>query len=149
MDDLDQQLITSLRHNARRSVSDLALDLGVSRATIRARLDKLERDRVIMGYTVVVKEEADIAPVRGIMSLEVEGRSTDAVVKALSGFPEVVAVHSTNGRWDLILEVRAATLADLDSVLRRIRLVPAIRTSETNLLLSTLRGRPSKSGSGP
>lgn len=145
MDDLDRRLITCLRHNARRSVSDLALELGVSRATIRARLDRLERERIIRNYTVVVKGDADVAPVRGIMSLEVEGRSTDAVVKALSGFPEIAAIHSTNGRWDLIIEVRASDLAELDQVLRRIRLIPAIRASETNLLLSTLRGLPSTS----
>jgi DNA-binding Lrp family transcriptional regulator len=142
MDDLDRRLITCLRHDARRSVSDLALELGVSRATVRARIDRLERHGILLGYTVVVKGDAEVAPVRGIMSLEIEGRTTDAVVRALSGFPEVAAIHSTNGRWDIILELRSADLAELDAVLRRIRLVPAVKASETNLLLSTLRGTP-------
>jgi DNA-binding Lrp family transcriptional regulator len=139
MDDLDHRLIASLRHDARRSVSDLALALDVSRATVRARLDRLERDRIILGYTVVVRDDAEAAPVRGVTSIEIEGRSTDVVVKALAGFPEVAAIHSTNGRWDLIVEIRAADLAALDTVLRRIRLLPSVRVSETNLLLATLR----------
>ncbi len=55
MDILDQQFIASLRHNARRSISDLALALGLSRATVRARITRLEKDRDILGYSVVVK----------------------------------------------------------------------------------------------
>jgi len=57
----------------------------------------------------------------------------------LAGFPEIGAVHTTNGKWDLVVEVAAESLADLDAVLRRLRLVPGITASETNLLLATPR----------
>jgi DNA-binding Lrp family transcriptional regulator len=137
MDHTDQRLIAFLRHNARRSISDLALDLGLSRATVRARINRLERGRDILGYSVIVKGDADALPVRGIMMIEIEGRSTDQVIQALSGFSEIVAIHTTNGRWDLVAEIGAPDLIALDSVLRRIRLLPAIRVSETSLLLST------------
>jgi DNA-binding Lrp family transcriptional regulator len=146
LDAVDHQLIASLRQNARRSISELALQLGLSRATIRARLDRLEQSREILGYSVVVKGDADTAAVRGIMMIEIEGRSTEGVIKALSGFPEVSAIHSTNGRWDLIVELRAADLVALDNMLRRIRLLPSVRVSETNLLLSTLRSTGPRSG---
>jgi DNA-binding Lrp family transcriptional regulator len=149
LDEIDRRLITSLRSNARRSLSDLGLELGLSRATVRARLDRLEKSREILGYSVVVKADADTGAVRGVMLIEIEGRSTDTVIRALSGFPEITAIHTTNGRWDLIVELRAADLAALDTVLRHIRLLPSIRTSETNLLLSTQRSatvRPAGSG---
>ncbi|MGL4635332.1 MAG: Lrp/AsnC family transcriptional regulator [Beijerinckiaceae bacterium] len=139
MDAIDHRLVACLRHNARRSISDLALDLGLSRATVRARISKLEKDRDIVGYSVVVKGDADAAPVRGIMLIEIEGRSTDQVIQVLSGFPEILAIHTTNGRWDLVVEIGAPDLGAFDGVLRRIRLLPAIRLSETNLLLSTSR----------
>ncbi len=139
MDDTDRRLIACLRHDARRSISDLALELGLSRATVRARINRLERDRDILGYSVVVKGDADASPVRGIMMIEIEGRSTDQVIRALSGCPEITAIHTTNGRWDLLAEIGAPDLTALDTVLRRIRLLPAIRASETNLLLSTSR----------
>ncbi len=139
MDTIDQRLISCLRHDARRSISDLALELGLSRATIRSRISRLEKDRHILGYSVVVKGDADASPVRGIMMIEIEGRSTDQVIQALSGFAEIVAIHTTNGRWDLVAEIGAPDLIAFDAVLRRIRLVPAIRVSETNLLLSTSR----------
>lgn len=139
MDQTDLNLLASLRHNARRSLSDLALELGLSRATVRARITRLEQSRDIVGYSVIVKGDADALPVRGIMMIEIEGRSTDQVIRSLSGFPEIAAIHTTNGKWDLVVEIGAQDLTGLDAVLRRIRLLPSIRVSETNLLLSTSR----------
>ncbi|HEU6442497.1 MAG TPA: Lrp/AsnC family transcriptional regulator [Microvirga sp.] len=139
MDDLDQRLITLLRHNGRRSVSDLALELNVSRATVRSRMERLERSGDIVGYTVILRADAVSLPVRGIMLIEVEGRAADRVVDALGGFPEVSAIHTTNGKWDLVVELGAANLSDFDGILRRIRLIPGVIASETNLLLATPR----------
>jgi DNA-binding Lrp family transcriptional regulator len=139
MDDLDGKLITLLRHNARRSISDLAIEIGVSRATVRGRMEKLEENGSIIGYTVILRADAVELPVRGIMMIEIEGRVTDRVISALGALPEISSIHTTNGRWDLIAELGAATLADFDSVLRRIRLMPGITASETNLLLATPR----------
>lgn len=139
VDDLDEKLVTLLRHNGRRSISDLALEAGASRATVRARLERLERDGTILGYTVILRADTVDLGVRGIMMIEIQGHVTDKVIRALSGFPEISAIHSTNGRWDLIVELGAATLTDFDGVLRRVRLVPGITNSETSLILSTPR----------
>ena len=139
MDDLDRQLITHLRHNGRRAVSDIALELGVSRATVRARIERMEERGDIVGYTVILRADAVSLPVRGLTLVEVEGRKADRVVEALAGFPEIGAVHTTNGRWDLVVEISAQNLTDLDAVLRRMRLIDGITASETNLLLATPR----------
>lgn len=139
MDDVDQWLISILRHDGRRSISDLALELGVSRGTVRARLERLEAEGTIIGYTVVLRADAVSLPVRGLTMVEVEGRMLDRVIDALVGFPEIGAVHTTNGRWDLVVELSAQSLTDLDAVLRRLRLVPGITASETTLLLATPR----------
>lgn len=139
MDALDEKLITLLRHDGRRSISDIAIDLDVSRATVRARIERLEKAGIIIGYTVILRADTVEAPVRGITLIEVEGHASDRVVKALSGFPEVLEIHSTNGRWDLIVELSATSLPELDAILRRIRLISGITSSETNLLLNTPR----------
>jgi hypothetical protein len=55
-------------------------------------------------------------------------------------------VHSTNGRWDLIAEIGAATLLELDEVMFRVREIDGVVTSETNLLLSTRRAAPRRIG---
>ncbi|MFD2263957.1 Lrp/AsnC family transcriptional regulator [Lacibacterium aquatile] len=137
MDALDEQLITLLRHNGRMSISDIATATDSSRATVRVRLEKLEQAGEILGYTVILKADVVDQPVRGIMLIEIQGHVTDRVIKNLRGFAEVSAVHTTNGRWDLVVELGAATLSDFDSVLRRIRLIPGITGSETSLLLAT------------
>jgi DNA-binding Lrp family transcriptional regulator len=139
MDELDHKIMTKLRHNSRQSISDLALDLGVSRATVRARIDRLEKAGTILGYTVVLKSDAIELPVRGIMTVQIEGQETDKVVRGLSGFPEISAIHTTNGRWDLVIELGTDTLTEFDTVLRRIRLTRSVINSETHLLLATPR----------
>lgn len=144
MDELDRKLITLLRHDARASISDIAAKLGVARATIRGRMERLEANGDVLGYTVILKSDAMALPVRGIMMIEVEGHSADKVIRALGGFAEVSAVHTTNGRWDLIAELGASTLTDFDAVLRRIRLIAGITASETSLLLATPRSTRAK-----
>lgn len=144
MDDLDKRLVTLLRHQARSSVSDLAVDLGVSRATVRARMERLEKSGDIVGYTVILRADAVDQAVRGIMLIEIEGHVSDRVIRTLGGFSEVAEIHTTNGRWDLVVELRTSTLTDFDAVLRRIRLIPGITGSETNLLLATPRSTKAK-----
>jgi DNA-binding Lrp family transcriptional regulator len=139
MDSLDQKLVTMLRHDARRSISDLASELGVSRATVRSRMERLEAAGDIIGYTVILRADAVDQAVRGIMMIEIEGHSTARVIKGLGGFPDVSAIHTTNGRWDLVVELSANSLTDFDSILRRIRLLQGITGSETSLLLATPR----------
>src|SRR5690349_21135259 len=139
MDTIDQQLITRLRHDGRRSISDLADDLGLTRATVRSRLDRLVKSGEISGFAVILRSDAVDLPVRGIMLIEIGGQITDTVITALSGFPEISSVHTTNGKWDLVVEMGTSDLIEFDKLLRQIRLIPGIIGSETNLLLATPR----------
>ncbi|WP_084860428.1 Lrp/AsnC family transcriptional regulator [Salibaculum halophilum] len=140
MDNLDNELIAALQRDGRASLSELAHDLDVTRATVRARLDKLRASGEIAGFTVLTRADVSPHPVRGLMMLGIEGRGTERVMRALAVMPEVRAVHSTNGHWDLIAEIGARTLVELDNTLFRIRRMDGITRSETNLLLSTRRG---------
>ncbi len=137
MDDLDRNLISALRHDARASLSDLALLLGVSRTTVRGRIERLRERGDIVGFSVVLKQDAHRDPVRGLMMIGIEGRGAERVSRQLNGLTEVRAIHSTNGRWDLIVELGTETLEALDEVLGRIRRFEGVSTSETNLLLAT------------
>lgn len=137
MDDLDQRLLAELRRDGRAALSDLAEVLGRSRATVRARMERLTARGEIAGFTVVTRADVTAAPVRGLMMIRIEGRGTEKIMARLTGIPAVLAVHSTNGKWDLIAELGTQTLAELDEVLLRIRNMEGVITSETNLLLTT------------
>lgn len=137
MDDTDRKLIALLRENARLPVMTLASILGLSRATVQARLDRLIRERTISGFTVKLRPEAEPNQVRAVMMIEIEGERSEHILKALKRFPEVATIHTTNGRWDLVVELRTDGLEAFDKALRRIREMKGIASSETSLLLST------------
>jgi len=137
MDNLDNRIIARLRHNACAALSDLAGELGVSRATVRARIERMQAAGQIVGFTVVMKGDHAAPPVRGLMMIGIEGRGADRIIRQLRGIAEVTALHTTNGRWDLIVEIGTETLEALDLVLAGIRRLDGVSVSETNLLLAT------------
>ncbi|MBX9610856.1 MAG: Lrp/AsnC family transcriptional regulator [Burkholderiales bacterium] len=139
MDDTDQALISLLRQNARLNVADLAHKLKVSRGTVTNRMRRLEDDQVIVGYTVRLRPEAQPERIRAWMGIQVEGNQTRVVIASLLGEPGVAALHDTNGRWDLLAELEAASMTGLSQVLERIRLISGIRNTETSIHLASYR----------
>ncbi len=141
LDNIDRQLIGLLRTDARASISWLSKQLNVSRATIQNRITKLEQAGVITGYTALVSESASetVAMVRALMNVELKNTSIKSLKQQLIAEPAVCAVHTTNGRWDLILELQAKSLESFDKVLTRLRDIPEISSSETSILLSSYR----------
>ncbi len=139
MDDTDRALIALLRKNARTSVATLAAKLGVSRGTVSNRLRRLEDEHVIVGYTVKLRPDAEPNQIRAWMGIVVDGNQSRAVVAALLGEPGVAALHDTNGRFDLLAELRAGSNAELSEVLERVRLIKGIASSETSILLASFR----------
>ena len=139
LDDTDNRLIAELRRDGRAALSDLADRLGIARATVRARMERLQARGEIAGFTVVTRGDATAMPVRGLMMVAIEGRGAERITARLQGMPEVQAVHSTNGRWDLIAEIGTRTLEEFDGVLFSIRGLDGMTASETSLLLSTRR----------
>jgi DNA-binding Lrp family transcriptional regulator len=137
MDELDHQLIAHLRGNARLTVAALAKRLQVARGTIQNRIARLERDGTIAGYTVRLGTQLEERGITALMTIAVEGNSADEVLRSLRGDPAVRTLHTTNGRWDIIAELRADTLEAFDRVLGRIRKLEGIANTETSLLLST------------
>ena len=85
-----------------------------------------------------VREDYDDLTVRAVMLIEVNGKSTTQVIQRLRGITEIRSLHTTNGNWDLIADIRSQSLADFDRVLREVRMVDGVANSETSLLLSTV-----------
>lgn len=131
----DRRLIAALRENARASITELAQIANVSRTTVKARIDALIADGKIRRFTI--ETDTDVAgEVRAITMIELQGRMSRGVIRTLRSIPEVAVIHSTNGAWDLVVELNAGSLNDFDRVLREIREVPGVLNSESSLLLS-------------
>jgi DNA-binding Lrp family transcriptional regulator len=139
MDDTDRSLIALLRKDARTPIATLAAKLKVSRGTVTNRLRKLQDEQVIVGYSLRLRPDAEPDQIRAWMGVRIEGNQTRAVIASLLGEPGVEALHDTNGRWDLLAEIRAHSMPELSQVLERVRLVKGIAATETNILLATYR----------
>ncbi len=138
-DSTDQKLISLLRSNARIPVVDIAKNLGVSRATVQNRIAKLEKTGVIVGYTVSLRSGTNENPIRAIMSLKADGRQEFKIANELKGFPGIISLYSTNGRWDMIANIETDTLESFNKILNSIRLVEGITATETSLLLDSYK----------
>lgn len=139
LDELDRRLISALRANGREPVATLARRLGVTRATVNSRLKRLLDSGTILGFSVRVRADRDPDTIRAVALIEVQGRSTSRAITALRGLPEVDALHTTNGAWDLVAELRTHSLADFDRVMGQIRSVEGVVNSETSLLLRSVQ----------
>ena len=137
MDETDRKLVTLLRANARTPVAALATALKVSRGTVQNRIARMLARGDIGGFTIRVPDDAE--RVRAVMAIAVEGERSGAVLRALRGFPQVRAVHMTNGRWDMIAELETDSLEGFSNALDGVRLIEGIAATETSLLLKTHR----------
>ncbi len=139
MDALDHQLLGLLRTNARLSIAALAHHLKVSRGTVTNRINKLESSGVIVGYSVKLRPDTTPNLIVAWMSILIEGNDSRTVLAKLLGEPGVTAIHSTNGRWDLLVELQAENLTGLSGILERIRLIKGISNTETSIHLSSYK----------
>ena len=141
-DETDRALLSLLGENARIPVATLARKLGLARTTVQARLDRLENTGVIQGYSLRLGPSAR-APLRATVLVSIEPRSAPAVLSRLKSLPEVYRVHTTSGRFDLIVSLEANTTEALDETLDRIGEAKGVRSSESLIHLSTKldRGR--------
>jgi DNA-binding Lrp family transcriptional regulator len=139
MDDTDRELISLLRDDARMPVVVLAKKLRVARSTVQNRLARLEKEGTIQGYTLRLMPGADGQRIRALMTVAVEGNRAVEVLRSLRGYPSVYSLHSTNGRWDIVVELRVDTLEAFDNVLNSIRRIDGVANTETSILLSTFK----------
>ncbi|SLN27729.1 Regulatory protein AsnC [Roseovarius gaetbuli] len=135
-DEADRDLLAHLAENARLPVATLARKLGLARTTVQARLDRLEASGVIAGYSVRLGQDARPA-LRATALVSIEPRSGPAVLARLKSLPQVRRVHTTSGRFDLIVTLEAKTTQELDETLDRIGEAKGVRSSESLIHLST------------
>lgn len=136
-DDIDRQLLSLLREDARRNVSELAAELGVSRTTIYNSIERLERQRVITGYTVRLGADYDRTLVRAHVMIKIYPKTAQATQDALAGMPEVAGLHAIAGEYDLIAIVEASHLDRLNDLLDSIGEIDGVERTNSSVILAT------------
>jgi DNA-binding Lrp family transcriptional regulator len=148
IDEIDQQIVALLRENARRSFQDIGVHVSLSAPAVKRRVDRLEADGVIRGYTATIEPTAFGWHSHAFVELYCEGRMAGAEVSAaVSKHPEVEGAYTIAGSPSAILHVRAANTQHLEEALERIRETPGVTRTQTQVVLSTLFERPASNGS--
>jgi DNA-binding Lrp family transcriptional regulator len=139
VDDIDRQIVALLRQNARRSFQSIGMRVSLSAPAVKRRVDRLEADGVIRGYTAQVDPGRFGWGTHAFVALYTEGRMAAAEVReAVADHPEVAAAYTVAGEASAILHVRAEDTKHLELALERIRETPGVLRTQTQIVLSTL-----------
>ena len=133
----DERLLSVLREDARASTAQVARRLGLSRTTVQSRIDRLEQQGVIAGYTVRTHADYEQGQVRAHVLITVLPRKMPAVVKALREIPEVRSLHSVSGAHDLVAMGVVPTVAEMDELTDRIGAIAGVERTTSSVILST------------
>ena len=136
VDEKDRELLTLLRHNSRASVTELSARLGLTRATVNSRMAALKRDGVIRRFTVDLAETVDEDVVKALSLFELNLAQVDRVHRDLARMPELTSIHTTNGKWALVVRSETRSLTAFDRLLNRMGKLDGVVNIETCLLLS-------------
>ena len=143
MDAIDEQIVALLREDARRSFQNIGARVALSAPAVKRRVDRLEADGVIRGYTAQVDPARYGWGTHAVVSLYCEGRMAAREVRdAVEDHPEVAAAYTVAGDASAVLHVRARDTAHLEETLERLRDAPGVTRTQTQVVLSTLFERP-------
>ena len=133
----DQQLLSVLRGNARASTTELAQILGVSRSTVQKRLERLETEGVIAGYTVQLSSAYLDQEIKAHVMITLNPSLTNDIIKNMEKIDSVRAIYSVSGPHDLIAEIAAMSVTDLDKVIDKIIAIDGVERTVSSVILST------------
>ena len=137
LDPTDRALLALLRDDARAPTAELARKLKLSRTTVQSRMERLQRQRVIAGFTITVPDELEAGLVRAHVLITLAPKRSGAIEVALRRIPEVRVLHSVSGPFDLIAIVAAASIGELDALIDRIGGLDGVERTTSAIVLST------------
>jgi DNA-binding Lrp family transcriptional regulator len=137
LDAIDRTLLNELRENARCPMALLARKVGLSRTAVQARITRLERDKVIVGYGAHTGEAYEASLVQAHVMLTVGPKLSGTVEAALRKIPEVRMLLSVSGTFDMIAIVQASSIDRLDTLIDSIGLLDGVERTNTSVVLST------------
>ena len=137
LDKLDHRLIARLREDARAPVAELARSLGVSRTTVQSRIARLERTKVITGYSVRVAESFEKNQIHAYVMITVGPKRAAGVSAEMKRMPGVRLLHSVSGTFDMIALVVAPSVKEMDDLIDAIGNLEGVERTTSSVVLST------------
>jgi len=136
LDDTDRKLLALLRAHAREPVSSLARKLDLARSTVQERIARLERTKVIAGYTIRAGEDFAERQITANVMISVDPKLAASLTADLKKMPEVRSLSAISGAFDVLAEVAAETTARIDAVLDAIGHLKGVQKTMSSIVLS-------------
>ena len=136
LDPVDRRLMAALREDARLPVSQLATQLDIPRAQVYARLERLEAEGIIAGYTVRLGEAWSKTRLRAHVMIKTLPRMSKEAEAGLAEISEISAIYAISGAYDIIALVEAEDSISLNDLIDRIGLLEGVERTTTSVILA-------------
>jgi DNA-binding Lrp family transcriptional regulator len=138
VDRLDADLIRMFADEPRISMLEASRRLGIARATVHARMQRLQRDGTVRSFGPELDLVALGYPVTAFCTLEIrQGRGHEPVAAHLAGIPEVLEAYTITGPGDVLIRVAAKSNSDLQRVIDRVVDDESVVRTSTHIALQT------------
>jgi len=146
LDAIDSKILEVLQENSRISISDLSKQVNLSLSAVSERLKKLESSNIIDKFTVILDSKALGQELSVLMNISLENpRDTEEFLEIINNENEILECHYVTGEYDYILRITTRNTATLEALMNRIKAIPKIKRTQTNVILSTLKQKYSVS----
>jgi Lrp/AsnC family transcriptional regulator, leucine-responsive regulatory protein len=143
LDSTDRRIVALLQENAKLTYAEIGADVGLSSTAVKRRVDRLEEDRVIVGYGARIDPRALGAGIEALIEVYCADRIAPADVgRSLAGLDQVVSAFTVSGEPDAVIRARVESIADLERFVEKLRHDRNVLRTRTLIVLSTLIDRP-------
>jgi DNA-binding Lrp family transcriptional regulator len=133
----DRRLLSLLQSNARESVAALSRKLGIARTTVQERINRMERNGTIAGYSLIMQRDPFDLYAESVVLISISNRKMKTVTDHLREFPEIVLCQVVSGEFELVCRVRVAHLEDMQPFLEGVGEIPGVERVRSIIVLTT------------
>jgi len=143
LDHVDRRILALLRQNAKMTFGQIGSDVGLSSTAVKRRIDRLQRDEVIVGYGARIDPSALGVGIEALIEVYCADRTAPADVgRSLAGLDQVISAFTVSGEADAVVRARVSSIPDLEKFVELLRRDPNVVRTKTLIVLSTLIDRP-------
>lgn len=148
LDDVDRRILDLLEEDGRRTIAEVADRVHLSPAPVKRRIDRLEAEGVIMGYTARIDRSKFGPYLDAFVELHIAGDAeSDVTLAEVASVPEVDEVHTIAGDTDALIRIRVDSVAHLKDAVGKIRRIGDVTGTKTLIVMdSWQRGPVDRSG---
>jgi DNA-binding Lrp family transcriptional regulator len=138
-DETDEKILKNLMVDARLSARQLALRLGMSTVTILSRIKKLEKEKIILGYTAIIDHEKLGYSLTAIIEIVAKNDKIVEIEDKISKFENVCGVYDITGSTDTLIIAKFKERSELSTFVKELAAISNVENTITHVVLNTTK----------